>query len=210
MELKVLQVCSKTPISLTEVKSFLRLETNAEDELLRRLIKTACTIIENETGSTLLQESFRVKLSPEHRLGHKKTTAGVVYEEKGGRCQVRIKKGPFFCLTGEPQLSFTEGSGKEVRKNLKGYTPISSFHEGWLVLRGPLPQNATLTFDFTCGYGENALDVPDTLRHAIQMLVADLYENREPITGNASRISALSGTLRSILQPYRIRGGGLL
>jgi uncharacterized phiE125 gp8 family phage protein len=47
----------------------------------------------------------------------------------------------------------------------------------WPVLR---PIFNAVTINFTCGYGDNPTDVPQTYRTAIAMFAAELYKQREP------------------------------
>lgn len=55
---------------------------------------------------------------------------------------------------------------------------------------------------FTCGYGATAASVPEPLRHAIKIIVADLYENRESnIIG--PQMNALK-TVERLLGSYRL------
>lgn len=55
---------------------------------------------------------------------------------------------------------------------------------------------------FVCGYGSTPDDTPETVRQAIRLLAAHLYENREPvITGTI--VSPVQYTLEALLYPSR-------
>ena len=54
----------------------------------------------------------------------------------------------------------------------------------------------------TAGYGDEASDVPAPIRHAIKLLVAHWFEQREPVVlGSAPQ--EVPGTVAGLLLPYR-------
>lgn len=58
---------------------------------------------------------------------------------------------------------------------------------------------------FVAGYGDSWNDIPEGLRHAMGMMIADLYENRgEMIEGNMMP----NKTVDRMLAPYRMVGFG--
>lgn len=60
-----------------------------------------------------------------------------------------------------------------------------------------------VTIEFKAGYGNAADAVPKPIHHAILLLVAHWYENREPVNiGNI--VNALPFTVDSLLAPYRV------
>lgn len=60
-----------------------------------------------------------------------------------------------------------------------------------------------VTIEFTAGYGDDTADVPVPIHHAILLLAAHWYENREPVNiGNI--VNALPFTVDSLLAPYRV------
>jgi uncharacterized phiE125 gp8 family phage protein len=56
----------------------------------------------------------------------------------------------------------------------------------------------------TLGFGATADDVPQTIRHALLLLVAHWYENREPVEIGASS-TAIPSMVAELLAPYRGR-----
>jgi uncharacterized phiE125 gp8 family phage protein len=55
---------------------------------------------------------------------------------------------------------------------------------------------------FTAGYGDEASDVPEPLRHAIKLLVAHWFEQREPVVLGAAA-QEVPATVAGLLLPYR-------
>src|ERR1700709_132916 len=69
----------------------------------------------------------------------------------------------------------------------------------------PVPGRATagIELDLQLGYGANAADVPDPLRHAVRMLVAHWYENRGLVA--AGTVAVLPAGVDALIAPYRVR-----
>ena len=53
------------------------------------------------------------------------------------------------------------------------------------------------------GYGDNASDVPDDLRHAIKLMLGHLYENREQVTVEGVPRDIPRG-LQALISPYSV------
>jgi len=54
------------------------------------------------------------------------------------------------------------------------------------------------------GYGASGSYVPDPINHAIKMLIAHLYENRELFLQTGAVPKELPLTFRSLCAPFRI------
>jgi hypothetical protein len=63
------------------------------------------------------------------------------------------------------------------------------------------PASVTVTYD--CGYATPD-DVPQTLKFAILLIAAELYENPEPVEIKQN------STLDRLLRPYRVRNAAML
>lgn len=64
-----------------------------------------------------------------------------------------------------------------------------------------------VTITYVAGYGDAKTDVPQDIRHAIMLLVAHWYENREPVNiGNI--VSDIPMGAQFLLAPYRIQRFG--
>jgi len=64
----------------------------------------------------------------------------------------------------------------------------------------PVPRNGHVEVLFTAGYGPTADDVPDDIRHAVTLLAAHFYENREATTEGRDPLPL---GVASLLAPYR-------
>jgi uncharacterized phiE125 gp8 family phage protein len=68
-------------------------------------------------------------------------------------------------------------------------------------LPAPGRSTAGIELDVQLGYGANAADVPDALRHAIRMLVVHWYENRGLVAAGAA---VLPAGVDALIAPYRV------
>jgi uncharacterized phiE125 gp8 family phage protein len=57
---------------------------------------------------------------------------------------------------------------------------------------------------FVCGYGSDATSVPSQAKHAIKLLIAHWYENREPIHSDMKTDKEILFTLSSLLKQDKI------
>jgi uncharacterized phiE125 gp8 family phage protein len=60
-----------------------------------------------------------------------------------------------------------------------------------------------IEIDFTAGFGAQAGDVPQSVRHALLLLVAHWYEHRDPID-IGDRTAAIPAAVSELLAPYTV------
>ena len=161
------------PVSIEEVKAHLRLDSQAEDDYLQELIKAATNSVESYLGRSLLKQTWSITQTTQEPL-------------------VRIK------LPNPPLMEII--SVKSIHSNVK-QTEIKRFI---LARGGAVPEIEVITESkgveivYSAGYGDQPKHVPDAIRQAILMLIAELYLNRE--SGN----SKAEGLWKTLLQPFKI------
>lgn len=149
------------PISLAELKAHLRVDGVDQDALLAGLIRTAREHLERTAGLALISQGWRLYLDcwPE-------TDA------------VEIVRGPV--LSVDAVRAFDE-LGEESEIPLAGHVLDGVRRPARLWLRTrPAPRQAIngVEVDFTAGFGEAGEDVPDTLKRAMLIHAAHMYEFR--------------------------------
>lgn len=149
------------PVSLAELKAHLRIDGSAEDALLGSLIATARHHLEDSTGLALISQGWRLYLDdwPD---------AGVV----------EIARGPVAAI--DAVRAFDE-LGEESEIPLAGHVLDGVRRPARLSLRTrPEARQAIngVEIDFTAGFGDAGTDVPDTLRRAMLIHAAQMYEFR--------------------------------
>ncbi len=149
------------PLTLAEVRAHLRLDSGEEDALLTALIRTAREHLERTTGLCLLRQTWRLYLD-------RWPPDGVI----------QIGRTPVQAI--EKILVF-DGGGRA-----RDVTAADSLLDGEarparLWLRDPPPPGRAMNgieIDFIAGYGEAGADVPDTLKRAMLMHVAQMFAFR--------------------------------
>ena len=152
---------SAEPISLAELKAHLRIDGGDEDVLLAGLIRVAREHLERMAGLALISQGWRLYLDGW-------PAAGIV----------EIARGPV--LSVEAVRAFDE-LGEENEIALVGHVLDGVRRPARLWLREqPDARQAVngIEVDFTAGFGEAGEDVPDTLKRAMLIHAAHMYEFR--------------------------------
>jgi len=141
------------PVSLAEAKLFLRVEHDVEDTLIATLITTAREAAERLLGMSCIVQRWQWESVP-------------------------------FCGT----LTLPFGPVRsivEVAQRQREATSYSVLDSGAYALRGDTlvlqaaPQTGTqLRVIYEAGFGDEAIDVPATIRHALMRHIAALYDSR--------------------------------
>lgn len=149
------------PISLAELKAHLRIDGSAEDALLASLIGIARQHLERSTGLALISQGWRLYLDDWPQSG-----------------VVEIARGPV--KTVDAVRAFDE-LGEESEIPLMGHVldGVRRPARLWLPARTDTRQAINgIEIDFTAGFGDAGADVPDTLRRAMLIHAARMYEFR--------------------------------
>lgn len=149
------------PLTLSEVKAHLRIDHDDEDALLAGLARAAREHLEAVTGLRLITCGMRLYLDD--------------WPEAGW---LELARGPVQAID---EIRVFDAGGEEVSLDLSGMLLDGSRRPSRLWLRErPLPGQRLngIEIDFTAGFGESGADVPDTLRRAMLIHVAQMYEFR--------------------------------
>ena len=148
-------------LTLAEVKAHLRLDDGSEDGLLASLLRVAREHLERRTGLCLITQVWRLHLEsiPEDRV-------------------FQIAKGPVQIIE---SLSIYDEAGEELVLPATGHVLYGNTRPARLVLdrnvNSAIAANG-IEIDFSAGYGESCADVPDTLKRAMLMHVAQMFAFR--------------------------------
>jgi uncharacterized phiE125 gp8 family phage protein len=175
------------PVTLAEVKAHLRLDAADEDALLAGLMRAAREHLEGETGLALIARTFRLYLDdwPAARV-------------------IQIARGPVQTIE---TVTVYDAAGMPVEADTAGYVLDGTARPARLVL----PQRPSTTravngieIDFTAGFGESGADVPDTLKRALLLHVAAMFELRGVLSLDDQPGAVPQGYDR-LIAPYRMR-----
>lgn len=176
------------PVSVAELRAFLRLSHESDDALLARLTRAARERVEEETGRALVEQTWRLSAD---------VAEGAV-------------KGAFrvFALRRPPYLSFIEAriARDDGTSSLIATEDIRvDADAGAVWLRSSAIELAgrrawrPVEVVWRAGYGD-AADVPDALKMAILVAVAHAYERRDSA---GAPLAATPPVIAALIAPFR-------
>lgn len=166
--LELVTPAATTAITLAEAKAQMRVETDDDDALITRLIAAAIafTDAQGSLGKAIITQTWRqwIGNNPSEVLLLIKPSISVTavkYYDTEGDLQTAVLAD--FDVLGTPSYRYVKAKS--------GYTwPTAQVRPD------------AIAIEYTAGYGSATTDVPETIRHALLMLVAHWYENRENST----------------------------
>lgn len=156
---------AQEPVSLAEARAFLRLDGDAEDALVQTLVTAARLHVEAITARAMIAQTWRLVLD--------------AWPPDGA---VRLPVGPALSLVAVTAFDDQDDPHElgPDQFTLDAQTPrllLPARIEGMPTLRRRLG----LEIDWVAGFGETAEAVPADLRHAMLVLVAYWFDNRDAV-----------------------------
>jgi uncharacterized phiE125 gp8 family phage protein len=175
------------PLSLAEAKAFLRVEHDADDDVITALIAGARIHVEAQTRRALITQSWRLSRDAWPDDGRIAVLPAPLRSLEAARV---------WRLDGTTQAIDADAFALDAASA----PAVLSFAAGAL----PAPGRAVagIELDIEAGYGDAAADVPQPLRQAIRVLVSHWYENRGVVA--ASGAAVLPQSVAALIAPYRV------
>lgn len=167
MSLSILAPPALDPVTLTEAKAFLQLDSTFEDALVGDLIKAATEAVEQATGKALIERTLQQSV--------------MAWPERG-----------IFALQASPLMQLIQLQSRDAAGVLSVVDPADYYVDQAsariIALSGFIPPafsqpSEAILVDFIAGYGNAGSDVPAALRTALLLIVRALYEHRGATTG---------------------------
>lgn len=187
MNISTLTPPSGEPLTIADSKAFARIGSDLEDALVTQLIAAARARVEAETGLALMSRTLRLTLTD--------WPLGVL--ERGG---LRLPKWPAHSLVA---VRLTDGeTSEDVTDQFQLEAGLCAKLEpvpfgGWV---WPRSIHERIEIDWVAGFGD-AEDVPEDLIHAMKIIVAHEFENRDASDYRAQ--DRLKDRLDDALAPWR-------
>lgn len=177
------------PVSVADMKVYLRVDQSSEDSLIQAQIEAAAAYLENDLSCALLTQTIQ-----ETHDGFPKT----------GEVKLRIY--PVISLT---SATYTDSSGSSATWDAANYTTANlNSSRGQRASIAPKqdkvwPTDAALQigsvlYTYQAGFGATVADIPKPIIDAIKIMVADMYQARE------SQVKQLPTTVDFLVQPYKV------
>ena len=180
MSLQLISPPSTEPVSLSEAKLHLKVDTTDDDALIARLITAARARAEWHTGRAFVTQSW------------------ILWRDCWAEC-VEIPLPPLQAITAV--TSFAR-DGTPTVLDPDSYTVDAASQPARILFGCVAPMGLrainAVAIAFDAGYGDAADDVPAPLREAILEITAELYVHR----GDGPEEISLSA--QALLAPYRI------
>lgn len=156
---------SDEPVSLDEVKAFVKVDGSSEDDLLEQFIVAARKAMEGHLGRSLLTQTIVLRLDswPENILV--------------------LPRPPLVSIV---EVRTLDEDGTETAYSSDNYYVITGDRAQLIIRTGKTPPINTSRFyggfevEYTAGYGTDAADVPAAIRQALLQWIATIYETRVP------------------------------
>ena len=185
MSIQPLAPPAREPVSVSDMKAYLRITHNDDTELITGFIRASREFVERYTDQVLIQRAFAWTLD-----------AWPV----GAKDGITLPRFPVQSIT---QIAVRARDGDwhpwaTHAYRLEGERLIPAPGQSW---PRPSSAHAGLKITFEAGYGPNAEDVPALFKHAIQLGVGALYaDERAPETARrgAGQFTALKDWLRPL------------
>lgn len=174
------------PLTLAEAKEHLRVDFDDEDILISSLITAAREVVENQTGRALINRT-------------------VCFGYDGFECEFK----PIFPpLQSVSSITYVDLNGVEQTLSPDTYKVdkmsdpariTAAYNKSFPYSRC---ENGSVKITAVVGYGPDASYVPKTIKQAMLLLIAHLYENREAVVAGKS-LSEAPLTVKYLLSPYK-------
>jgi uncharacterized phiE125 gp8 family phage protein len=190
MRLSLLNGPAIEPVSLSETKQWLRIDENDEDDLLAALNVSARLTIEAYTRRSLLTQNWRMTLDawPQSSKCRAPLAISIPFAPFRQISAVRVFDKTDVAQIVAPNSYHAPAADDRARLTFTSQPPA------------PGRRNDGIEIDVVAGYGDNASDVPEPLRRAILMLVAQWHEHRgDTQTSN----DAMPLAVKALAAPYR-------
>lgn len=185
---QVITAATTYPVSLTEAKSHLKIDTNADDTYIESIIKAATQLCEEYTNRFFIDtviEQYASNFAELQTLFKSKVSAvaHVKYYDSDNTLQTLSATVYDTQLNYEPsQIQLADG---------QSFPDITKRNDAVLVR-------------YTVGYGSSASDVPEIIKQAILLTIGNFYQNRNSVV--IGRIATeLPQNVKWLLDTYKVQ-----
>ena len=205
MPLQLVTPPSGEPLSLDEVKQWVRVDTPYDDLLLLGLIAAARNYAEEKTRRCLITQTWKLVLDSFPGPSLMGVPYGVAYGVPGHA--ILLERTPvvsvgsitYLDMSGTQQTMPSTDYTTEFASEPARITPV--FGKIWPI---NLPQIGSVQVTFTSGYG-TADKVPDGIKTWMKLRIGALYENREEVAVGTRIVVAELPYIDALLDPWLVR-----
>ncbi|WP_114010189.1 head-tail connector protein [Cohaesibacter intestini] len=170
------------PVSLSDIKAYLKIDHSEEDDLLRAFLTSARIHLEQLIGQHLITQTWRVILDCpfERVMSLPVAPLGAILSA------AFLSSDGVLVDLGSEAFCINQPSGPATIRAIGGQVALAGYR---------------LQLDVETGFGATAEEVPAPLLQAIRMITAEWYERR--LIADPGSLPALSKALAPLIAPYR-------
>lgn len=187
------------PVSLAEVKAQMRVDGDDEDALITDLISVARERLEQETRRAFIKQRWTAYIT-----GNFSSSWGPV--ELPRPRIISDEDNPFLLQYRDDEGAWHADVSMALYAQREPALLYSLADQAGIGTANG-PQDALWRATYWTGYGETPESVPAPIRRAIMLLVAHLFDRREPVTTGIV-VMEVPKSLDWLLDPYRVPWGG--
>lgn len=173
------------PLSLDDMKAHLRLTTNDDDNSVSQLLVAARHALEARAGLAFMTQAWTYRVDRNRVTQMPDVLLPISPVKSIDGVQIVLANGQKMSL-GSDHFTTQVGTIGRIKFNI------------------PLPTNtqplSSIEIEFTAGHDTINL-IPAELRHAIRLLAAHFYENRE--SASEARVFSIPRAIDALIAPYR-------
>lgn len=214
------------PVSRDEAKRHLRVDHDDDNDAIDLLIAVATAVfdgLDSALGRSLLKQTLSLRLDAFPCAGNnfdvwdrqrwRSERAPFYFESWRQYLTLQQIPLPYPPYIGALAITYTDPDGDPQTVDPSVYRVIgggSSRTQVTLKVNQNWPASQfseeSVSIQWDAGYGETADKVPAPLRQAILLTIGHLYENRQSVVVDASRVQAieLPQGVEALISPYRI------
>ncbi len=196
-----------TPVSLTELKTYLRVDDDTEDALLDAMIKGGVETAETYLGRSLITQMLRQSLD----YWPARQASDARFPWFDGPRIVELARPPVQSIVAvtvydqDDQSSVIASSAYRLANGSNDRARLV-LHKGQSWAADLRPTDA-IAIDYIAGYGDTASDVPEPIRQGLMALIGFWFEHRDGAAWQTA-LPPLPIGAASLWRPYRLMGFG--
>ena len=190
------------PVSVSEVKQYLRVDGSSDDDLLTDMIVAARGMAEEYLRRSLITQTVKLTMDWFPRRENGDWWDGVreiaISELSHEEDYIKLPMAPIQSISSI--VTYSDGnqastfSASNYRLDAAGARVMLNDGQVW---PSDLRARQAVEITYVAGYGDEASDVPAAIRQAIMQMVNSLYNSRGCDSG-------ISDSAKMLMRPYRI------
>lgn len=177
------------PITTQEAKTHLNIKSSTHDTYIDSLRVTARKQIERYLNRALITQSWKVYYDCWHYqllipFGSLSEVTTVKYYNIGGTLTTLTEADYYWVVT-------TTDPGRIVRKYDATYPELQ------------YGRPDAIEIAFTAGYGATSAAIPDEIKHAMKLLIGDMFEHRGQVV-IGDRVSKIPSYITDLIHSYKL------